>query len=94
MPFSTCSTGLKLYADANFSGTVLSFVTRFLIQNLSTYGFDNQTSSFIVGACSATLYDGSSGGAPTYPGSTGPGASASSLLFAGWDNRISSIYIS
>lgn len=59
---------------------------------LSGYGFDNVTSSYQVGGCAATFYD-TAGGTGTYPGSTGAGASASSMV-SGWDNRISSIRIS
>jgi hypothetical protein len=90
---SVCSTSLKLYANASFGGTVLALSTRLSFLNLSTWSFDNVTSSYKVGACSATFYDGANGGAPTYPGDTSAGASATSMQ-TGWDNRISSVYIS
>jgi hypothetical protein len=54
---------------------------------------DNVTSSYVVGACAATFYDGAGGGAPVYPGGTGAFAS-SSVMTSGWDNRVSSVYIS
>jgi hypothetical protein len=60
--------------------------------NLSTYGFDNITSSYQVGACGSTFYDGASGVAPTYPGPTGANA-ASATMLTSWDNRVSSVYI-
>ena len=90
---SVCSASLKLYSNTSYGGSVLALTTRFTFLNLSTWAFSNVTSSYKVGACSATFYDGASGGAPVYPGPTFAWASATSML-AGWDNRISSVYIS
>jgi hypothetical protein len=90
---STCSAPLKLYSGTSFSGTSLSLSTRGSFINLSTFGFDNVTSSYQVGACSSTFYDGASGGGSVYPGNTSAGASATSML-SGWDNRVSSVFIS
>ena len=90
---SVCSTALKLYADASFGGLVLSLSTRGTVQNLSTFSFDNVTSSYKVGACNSTFYDGPNAGSPTYPGATTAGASATSMS-TGWDNRVSSVLIS
>lgn len=91
-PSAACSSSLRLYRSTSFGGSVLQLTIRGTYTNLSAYGFDNDTSSYKVGACSAYLYDGSSGGAPTYPGSTGANVSASSMT-SGWDNRVSSVYI-
>jgi hypothetical protein len=91
-PFAACSTSLRLYRSTSYGGSVLQLTTRGTVINLSGYGFDNDTSSYKVGACSAGFYDGSGGGAPTYPGSTGANASATSMV-SGWDNRVSSVYI-
>ena len=90
---SVCSTTLRLYSGTSFGGSVLSLSTRLTFLNLSAFSFDNVTSSYRVGACSSTFYDGATGGAPTYPGNTSAGASATSML-AGWDNRVSSVFIS
>ena len=90
---STCSTSLKLYANTSYGGATLALSTRGTFLNLSSWGFDNITSSYKIGACSATFYDGANGGAPTYPGNTSAGASATSML-SGWDNRVGSVYIS
>ncbi len=92
VPLASCSSSLRLYRSTGFAGGVLSLTTRNTYINLSAYGFDNDTSSFRVGACAAYFYDGANGGAPLYPGATGAGASASSMA-SGWDNRISSVYI-
>ena len=91
-PLASCSSSLRLYRSTGFAGGVLSLTTQNTYINLSAYGFDNDTSSYRVGACAAAFYDGANGGAPLYPGATGAGASASSMA-AGWDNRISSVYI-
>ena len=90
---STCPTVLKLFSNPSFGGSVLALGTRFAVINLSTWSFSNITSSYSVGACSSTFYDGANAVPPVYPGNTTAGASAASML-AGWDNRISSVYIS
>jgi hypothetical protein len=90
---STCATALRLYSGAGFSGSILALTTRQAVLNLSTWAFSNVTSSYSVGACYSTLYDGANAVTPIYPGNTSAGASASSMV-AGWDNRVSSVYIS
>lgn len=87
---STCSSSLRLYDGTSFTGTVLSLSTRGSLITLSTYGFDNKTSSYKVGACAAVLYSGIQSG--TYPGNTAANAQASSMQ-SGWDNVISSVLI-
>lgn len=93
VPLASCSSSLRLYRSTGYAGGVLNLSTRNTSINLSAYGFDNDTSSYKVGACAATFYDGAGGGPPVYPGSTGAGASASTMA-SGWDNRIGSVYIS
>jgi hypothetical protein len=92
-PEVSCSTALKLFANTGYGGQELDFVDRGLWQNLSDWGFSNQTSSYKVGACSVDLADGANGGSPFYPGNTSAGHDEPSML-SGWDNRVSSIYIS
>ncbi|HEX5246995.1 MAG TPA: hypothetical protein VFW41_07675 [Gaiellaceae bacterium] len=89
---STCSTPLRLYADTGYGGRELDFYDRGYWQNLSDWSFDNQTSSYKVGACGVYLADGANGGGSWYPGNTNAGASASSMV-SGWNDRISSLYI-
>ena len=85
---AVCSTSLRLYDGTSFGGQVVSFTTTGSLVTLSSYGFDNKTSSYKVGACAATLYNGIQ--TSPYPGNTGAGAQATSML-AGWDNTISSV---
>jgi hypothetical protein len=92
-PDLSCSTPLKLFADANYKGQEEDFVDRGYWQNLSDFGFDNMTSSYKVGACSVDLADGDDGSGSWYPGDTSAGHGEPTME-SGWDNRISSIYIS
>lgn len=87
---SACSSSLRLYDGTSFTGSVVSFSTRGTLISLSSYGFDNKTSSYKVGACAAILYSGIQTG--TYPGNTAANAQASSMV-SGWNNVISSVLI-
>lgn len=87
----TCSTYLRLYTGTNYSGSVLAISSRYVVLNLSSYGFNNVTSSYRIGACSSAFWDLNSGGAPAYGGNTGVGVWSPNML-SGWDNRISSVY--
>jgi hypothetical protein len=89
----TCATSVKLYSNTSYGGSVLSLVTRTVPINLSAYGFDNLTSSYVIGSCNALFYDYANNVSPTYPGATTANSSAASML-TGWDNRVSSIRIS
>ena len=88
---ASCSSTLRLYHGTSFTGAVLGLSTRGSLIQLASSGFDNVTSSYRVGACSASLYDGLQSG--LYPGATGAGSQASVML-SGWDNTISSVVIS
>ena len=89
---ASCSTPLRLFANTGYGGTELDIYTRGTWLNLSTWGFDNQLSSYQVGACSTHLAENANGGGSWYPGNTSAGAQASSML-SGWDNRVSSVYL-
>lgn len=87
----SCSSSLRLYDGTSFTGSVLALTTTGSLIQLSSYGFDNVTSSYKVGACNANLYSGLQSG--LYPGATGAN-SQSSVMLSGWDNTISSVVIS
>ena len=89
---SSCSSSLRLYRSTGYGGSALYLTTRSVVQNLSSFGFDNDTSSYRVGACSAAFYSGANLAGSQYPGSTGANASAS-LMAGGWDNVVSSVII-
>ncbi len=89
---TTCSSAIGLYDNTSWGTPVVFVTTRFVYTNLSSLGFDNRTSSYAIGACSATFYDGATGTGSIYPGSTGAGASAAAML-SGWNDRVSSVYM-
>jgi hypothetical protein len=87
---SYCGSSLRLYEHNWYGGRKLSFWDRGYWQNLSDYGFDDKTSSYIVGACYVHLAEHANGwgwwyGGPTYPYAGEP--------VMGWQDVISSIYI-
>lgn len=86
----SCSSPLRLYEHNWYGGRRLSFWDRGYWQNLYLYGFDNQTSSYIVGACYAHLAEHPDGGGWWYPGPTYPYAGEPVMW---WQDVISSIYI-
>ena len=85
---AACSSSLRLYDGASFTGTVLAFVSTGTLINLSTYGFSNMTTSYKVGNCSALFYDGANGSGTQYPGNTTANSQAPAMVL-GWNNRIS-----
>jgi hypothetical protein len=91
---STCSSSLRLYDGTNYSGSVLYLYQRTSWINLSNHGWSNRTSSFRVGACSSFFADYSKGGGSWYPTSLTQAWDVASSMISGWNNRISSIYIS
>jgi hypothetical protein len=86
---TSCSTALRLFTGTSYTGTSYSFSARGVWIDLPV-GIDNASSSFKMGACSATFKDTVYGS--VYPGSTVANTWSSSMS-AGWDNRISAIYI-
>ena len=85
-----CSSSLRLYEHNWYGGRRLSFWDRGYWQNLSDYGFEDQTSSYIVGGCYVHLAEHAWGGGWWYPGPTYPYAGEPVM---GWQDVISSIYI-
>jgi hypothetical protein len=91
-PSATCSSPLRLYRLSGFTGGMLVLTTRGVLLNLSTYGFDNDITSYAVGACASTFWSGASGTGSVYPSPTGACTAASSMS-SGWNNDVSSVYI-
>ena len=89
---TSCSTPLRLYDGTYLSGTTVSIYTRGAWINLSSYGFDNRTSSFSVGACSVSLAAGSGGGGSHYSECLYAGC-VENVMATGWNNVISSVYV-
>jgi hypothetical protein len=89
---ASCSSPLRLYDYTYYGGRQLAFWSRGYWQNLADYGFDNQTSSYFVGGCTSYLADYAYGGGAWHPGAGNPGAGVPWMSY-GWDNRVSSIYV-
>ena len=87
-----CLNPLRLYSGSNHTGTVLVIANTGVWVDLAALGFNNATSSYRVGSCPALFADGPFGGGSYYPGNTAAGASAAVML-AGWNNRLSSVYV-
>lgn len=89
---ASCSSSLRLYEHNWYSGRRLSFWDRGFWQNLSDYGFEDRTSSYIVGGCWAYLAEHASGGGWWYPGTTSP-YSGDPVMYSDWQDTISSVYV-
>jgi len=89
----SCSSSVRLYSGTGHSGNVTSILARGTWINLSTYGADNTTSSYKVGACSAAFRSGNFGTGSNYPGSTSAYAQGTSMV-SGWNNVVSSVRLS
>jgi hypothetical protein len=88
----SCSSPLRLYEYNWYGGRRLSFWDRGFWQNLGDYGFEDQTSSYIVGGCYVYLAEHAYGGGWWYPGPTYPYAGEPAMSWD-WQDTISSIYI-
>ncbi len=87
-----CSSSLRMYDGNTYGGGILYLNTRGVTHNLSSFGFDNVTSSYKVGACSASFFSSPDLGGSVYPGSTAAFAQSPTMA-AGWNNVVSSVYI-
>lgn len=91
-PDLACGSALDLHDGTYLSGTKVSIYTRGLWINLSSVGFDNRTSSYVVGACPVDLASGTNGGGSRYPECLNPGC-AEFVMLPGWNNVLSSVYL-
>lgn len=88
-----CSSYLKLYDGTLYTGTVLYLRSKYQWHNLSSYGFNQKTSSFKVGACSTYFADYSNGGGAWYPTYLTQAWDQAGAMLSGWNNDVSSVYI-
>jgi hypothetical protein len=92
---ASCSSPLRLFEHTTYGGRELRFYDRGYWQNLTSWSFNDELSSYKVGACSVHLAEHIGGGGYWYPGDTSafhwePAMSAGST---NWNDRVSSIYI-
>lgn len=90
---ANCSGYLRLYGGVNYGSPVLYLRSRWTWLNLSAFGFNNQTSSYKVGPCSAYFADLSNGGGDWYPTYVTEAYNQSSNMISGWNNDVSSVYL-
>lgn len=88
-----CASSLRLYDGTGYTGASLNLTTRAEWLNLSSYGFDQRTSSYKVGACSSKFADYANGGGSIYPTSLTQAYDQSTTMQSGWNNDVSSVYI-
>lgn len=82
---------LVLYANTNYGGSSLSLYVADVWHNLSSYSFDDMTSSWRNNTyCNATAATGSSGGGLT---TTWAARSQSSDVGLAWNDVVSSVFI-
>jgi hypothetical protein len=82
---------LDLFSGPSFTGEELALVGRGYWQELSDYGFNKLTVSFLGGACAFHLASGNYGQGSWYPGNTGAWSASSNM--GSWDRVTSSVYI-
>jgi len=90
---SSCSSFVRLYDGTSYTGASLWLSTRFTWLNLSPFGFDQRTSSFKIGACSAYFADYADGGGAKYPTWATQAYDVAAWMASGWDNDVSSVFI-
>ncbi len=90
---SSCTSSLRLYDGTYYTGAVLYLRGRWQWFNLADYGFDQRTSSYVIGACSAWFADWTNGGGDWYPTSLTEAYDVAPTMLSGWDNDVSSVYI-
>lgn len=89
----SCASYLRLYDGTWYTGAVLYLRGRWQWFNLADYGFDQRTSSYRIGACSARFADWRNGGGSRYPTSLTEAYDQAPTMLSGWDNDVSSVYI-
>ena len=90
---SSCTSYLRLYDGTYYTGAVLYLRGRGRWFNLADYGFDQRTSSYRIGACAARFADWANGGGSWYPTWLTEAYDQASTMLSGWDNDVSSVYI-
>jgi hypothetical protein len=89
---AVCSSTLRLYDVTSYNSQLVALNLRGSVIDLSTYGVDNRTTSYKVGACSATFWQGAGATGTVYPGNTAAGAQFPNMV-TGWNDTISSVFI-
>lgn len=90
---TSCSGYLRLYDGSFYTGAVLHIRGRFQWFDLVAFNFNQRTSSFKIGPCSAYFADFAGGGGAWYPISQTEAYDVAAVMNSGWNNDVSSLYI-
>jgi len=90
---TNCSGYLRLYDGTFYTGAVLYVRGRYQWIDLASVNFNNKTSSFKIGPCSAYFADLAGGGGAWYPTSATQAYDVAATMVSGWNNDVSSLYI-
>lgn len=89
---AACTGTIRLYDGANYGTPMVAVVAGSSTWvNLSTYSFDNKTSSFKIGACDARLAMNANGGGSWYPSGSTQAYDEVASMSSTWNNAISSV---
>jgi len=91
---TNCSGYLRLYDGTSYTGAALYARGRYQWLDLAAFNFNNRTSSFKIGPCSAYFADLSGGGGAWYPTADTQAYDVATAMVRGWNNDVSSFYIS
>lgn len=89
----TCSSYMRLYDGTGYTGSTLYLSTRRQWLNLSSYGFNQKTSSYKIGACKSIFADYNNGGGGWYPTYLTEAYDKATSMRSGWNNDVSSVYM-
>lgn len=89
----TCSSYMRLYDGTSYTGAALYLSTRRQWLNLSSYGFNQKTSSYKIGACNSIFADYNHGGGARYPTYLTQRYDKATSMLSGWNNDVSSVYM-
>ena len=90
---TNCSSSVRLHDGTSYTGAALYLRGRQVWYNLVDSGFNQKTSSFKIGACSAYFADLAGGTGDWYPTSQTQAYDVATSMATGWNNDVSSVWI-
>ncbi|MDX2343690.1 MAG: hypothetical protein QNL26_07545 [Acidimicrobiia bacterium] len=93
MGVTNCSSSVRLYDGTSYTGSALYLRGRQVWYNLVDSNFNQKTSSFKIGACSAYFTDLAGGTGDWYPTSQTQAYDVATSMTSRWNNDVSSVWI-
>jgi hypothetical protein len=90
---TSCSGYLSLYDGTSYGGASLYLRGQGEWFDLATFNFNQKTSSFKIGPCSAYFADLAGGQGAWYPTAETQAYDVAPTMATGWNNDVSSVYI-